>query len=1464
MKKSFILFAASLLALAGCSRNQEIDVPDANLSLFARTESPAESRTVVESGVHVFWEPGDEIMVFSQNTSSRFTTDIEEPSATAVFTGNLDGYSSGSELWAIYPYSEVASFVNDTLTTMIPYAQQARAGSFAQRQNVSIAKTTSKNLSFYNVLGGVRFTVENEGISAVVMESIGNEPLTGKVSITFDGAAPSLSVSSEASDVVILTAKEGETLIPGEWYYISTIPGEISKGFRFRFIKGKSSGVSSIEKAVTVRRGVFGSIEHADNGVTFHSEEEMKEPSQQIEDIISSCVTDETNADVLLASRVDEIKSNPAVKDVIVGEAATTVLFKNGETLIYPYNYPSAFDENPESSTSSYSSSPRPKTRASDLNQGYFDADIVVFNLFSEQSGRSRQNELMENIAYVFQNGFHQRSVCYCGLEDFTVENVNKAIANNSIIFFSTLGSDDGRYICTGERYKVGKPGQDLDGAKYTHFYTTVSFQDKVDGHKRYAYSVEKLVKNYNGPLMYFASCNSMKSPDLYDKDTGRCKYSNHVLGWNGINKCGQAFALIIADYMANGGKDFSAFAKDFSEEHLPLGTIKDPLEKGTKMVALTDYAWSSGSYTGWSEVVSRFPMQIVTPAFGTCIKKTSNYTVKLYYHNDDPTSIVTDGKNYTYEKGNKYFLGFDNMGGIIRTSEYLHVNKDSWVNYTQKNFSAGVWKISLNQEDSYGSAYIVGQTYLIMHKGYKENDGETEEIMPDPKVETLRADVESNGVFLAGAVINRTLDGLETGFRYYKFSTQDEHSTMTGQDSLSLIINRGTSIPSSAEYKGYFGVLLSDIDNSGKYEVVAYAKDETGLISYGDIYRFGFDISDGEYAVPEAIDLGLPSGLLWASFNLGATKPEEYGGYFAWGETEPYYESLNPPSWKPGKQDGYEWPSYKWCMGDYSSLTKYCTTPEYGYNGFTDGKTILDPEDDAANVNLGDKWRLPTKIELEELILYCSSQKTVKNGTNGYILTGPNGNSIFFPIADFIESVYGVSSDFSIGKYCSSSPSKDSYQTYGLFFSSYGNYSDMEDRCIGWSVRPVFGDPKVDTEIKTPEIVDLGLSVKWASFNLGATKPEEFGDFYAWGETEPYYKPGQALVKDPDWKLGKESGYDTPSYQWSLGSANTLTKYCVDPAYGANGFIDGDIALDPDDDAAHVKLGGYWRMPTEAEQNELQARCSWTWVTKGNVNGYKVTGPNGNSIFLPAAGYRMMDWFTNNNSNGYYWSSSLYTGDSQAACAVEFHSTNFYWTGCPRETGYSIRPVYDDSPKDPEYVDMGLSVKWATYNLGADSFYDSGDFYAWGEIEQKKEYSWETYCWSNGNESSLTKYYYGDGKTILDSKDDVVFQRLGGKWRMPTEAEWRELVDNCWWTQEEFDGIKGMNACSKINGSDLFFPFSGRKEGTVLQKAGSVGYYWTSSLYPFESSACIGTTSPDIGYLERYFGLPIRPVCDK
>ncbi len=133
-------------------------------------------------------------------------------------------------------------------------------------------------------------------------------------------------------------------------------------------------------------------------------------------------------------------------------------------------------------------------------------------------------------------------------------------------------------------------------------------------------------------------------------------------------------------------------------------------------------------------------------------------------------------------------------------------------------------------------------------------------------------------------------------------------------------------------------------------------------------------------------VDLGLPSGKKWATCNVGADSPIEFGNYYAWGEITP--------------KETYTWSSYLWCNGEESTITKYSDNPNEGYNGFTDNLRTLLPEDDAATVNWDASWRMPTYSEMFELKTNCVVTWITKNGINGRLFTGPNGNSIFLPAA--------------------------------------------------------------------------------------------------------------------------------------------------------------------------------------------------------------------------------------------------------------------------------------------------------------------------------------------------------------------------------------------------------------------------------------------------------------------------------
>lgn len=363
---------------------------------------------------------------------------------------------------------------------------------------------------------------------------------------------------------------------------------------------------------------------------------------------------------------------------------------------------------------------------------------------------------------------------------------------------------------------------------------------------------------------------------------------------------------------------------------------------------------------------------------------------------------------------------------------------------------------------------------------------------------------------------------------------------------------------------------------------------------------------------------------------------------------------------------------------------------------------------------------------------------------------------------------------------------------------------------------------------------VDLGLSVYWATCNVGATTPSGKGNCYAWGETrtKKSFTEANAKVKD----VGK-----------SIGDISGKLKY----------------------DAARANWGGRWRLPTYAEMKELVYKCDWERTTQGGRKGYKVTSKiNGKSIFLPATSSPInSDMF-----NGWYWCSTPNDKTSDDAYSLTFDELVEAIVEQSRHGGNSIRPVASKKSSTStdknalsctgiidgiEYVDLGLSVKWAICNKGARFPSDYGNFFAWGEINTKKEYT---------KENSLT-YDKNIGDISGNPKYDAATGYFTKTWRMPTKKEWQELIDNCTWEWATIEGHKGYKVTSKINGATIFLPAAGYKQGIEDMFIETHGAYWSSSPKSgdnhFASMLWFYSTRYYVDSSWRYNGFPIRAVTE-
>lgn len=795
-------------------------------------------------------------------------------------------------------------------------------------------------------------------------------------------------------------------------------------------------------------------------------------------------------------------------------------------------------------------------------------------------------------------------------------------------------------------------------------------------------------------------------------------------------------------------------------------------------------------------------------------------------------------------------------------------------------------------------------------------------------------------------------------------------------------------------------------------------------------------------------VDLGL--SVKWANMNLGADSPEDYGNYYAWGETE--------------EKEEYTWQTYQ-----------YGSTQNLGENF-----NISGTENDAAHVHMGNAWRMPTNIELKELFDNCSWTWTSQNNVNGYRVTsrkvGYTDKSIFLPAAGFKydkllrsigswgaypSSVQLANNSEHISVVCFKDASNLEYRANGSwFFNDF--WGEDTYRFVGRTIRPVasiynaasdglaldvrtdsctwrLGDNTavlhgtvssmtpftrvvtagfiigkndsitIDSSIKTypqqitqastisqtlpvydnmgywyrayvvtadsviygkarhygREAVDLGLPSGrlWANMNVGATTPEDYGGYYAWGETE------------------EKETYTWGTYQY--GSKQNL---------GIDSNISGS-----EHDVAHVNMGNAWRMPTYSDIWELWDMCSWTWTSQNNVNGYKVTGPNGNSIFLPAAGLKsdnalsgLSEWgsypcseqigdnyedhvytfdFQNSSSRDFRRSGSWYFGDfwgkdtyrfvgrtvravfvptavisdtltlnvltdsatwklddtsatvygtlSSTAplldgtqvgfivgnnAAIEKHNATIYnsildtngrfSTSIPivNNMGYWYRTFVELPNGDVFYgsarhfgwemVDLGLpsGTLWCNMNVGSSLPEEYGDYYAWGEIVTKDNYSATTYLYGTT--------IIGNSGNIAGTSYDVVTAKMNSNWCMPTYEQMRELRDNCTWTWATENDVDGYRITGKTEGytdHSIFLPSAGAVFGNSYASPGGYGSYYTSTLNNSDAHYTYTldwNTTSNLGIYsssswspfgesntyaaQRYYGRSVRAVANK
>ena len=473
-----------------------------------------------------------------------------------------------------------------------------------------------------------------------------------------------------------------------------------------------------------------------------------------------------------------------------------------------------------------------------------------------------------------------------------------------------------------------------------------------------------------------------------------------------------------------DGSERVYASAADFVCGNEPTKTVIT--QEGA---AAPKFAWKEG------DVIGIIPMNNETVQ--------SNY--KISEISSDPKEAMFDGGVWALKEGKEYAAYYPFSEQIARSGDNLEF---SFLNQTQ---AANNSLAHLGAYDYMYAGSVIPAAGLATFQ-FKHLISLVRLRLTVPITDTFTSVLlESNNAWFASKASLKLSDGTATGSDYLKNYTL--HLNNIGVSSGNVLTLWIAVLPTDALKDNKLAITLSSATDN-----------MTGEISIPDGFKAGRAYSYScvlEYAGvnAESIDLGL--SVKWASCNLGANTPEEYGDYYAWGETETKSKAYTSGTYKFYKlETDYVGGVYV----QYKGYTKYIPQSKadiYGFRGFYDNKTVLDPEDDAANVKLGDKWRMPTIAEYEELIDNCQCDWVTYKGVPGRKFTskktGYTDKWIFLPAAGYTGNgnYYSVAS---AGHYQSSSLRPDfPFATYPLCFHSNNmSTSDSEDRFFGLSVRPV------------------------------------------------------------------------------------------------------------------------------------------------------------------------------------------------------------------------------------------------------------------------------------------------------------------------------------------------------------------------------------------------------------------------
>ena len=1143
-KMTFKALCLLSLAVVACQRNPlETLIPEEGFfSLTAATEMSAASRTVVGEDGAVLWEPGDSIKVFCGTASACFRNSLDAPAGTAVFTGPLQRPSPTDTLWALYPYRTDATFNGSEITTVLPAVQTAREASFAPFQNLSVGRSCQSEMTFYNVGGGLRFTLKESGITKVTLEGARGETLAGTLRIGFEADRPVVLDVSEGGPVLTLLAPSSEGFTPGVWYYFVAIPGALEQGFSLRFSKENACAHFSSDRAVTIRRSIYGSVTEADGGCQFDDPEDSFRKgvdcftddgegsdfddafdffadaagagNDSAKFYLALCYEYELGAGQNLdkavelyqeaadagneeaAEKVRQLSSGGTNGQIEAPEEADLTL--HGLALLCDNELISPNGDGSFSSDASevtlvtpdrnmvYMSYRYPGGEADEtceLNATETAVSLMMWTLpfaFEEVSETAFDNMKTalaglpetQALAAAIDRSILRRG--YLEIEDVANEAETAAAAVRTRLGFNEL-PDPSEVIPANP--PGGQPGTFSNGLSAPIRTRSTSGQEgqpRIAGGYDYFRGIKTVLNEavldtdsqkwhckfsvFNSLPIYLSLMPGVRDDEGYAHTTSNdylenmCKpfNSNFIFelgGAEGVEKLWKGvrdFWVDSFNVVFNGmDSDEAYWVSTETKFEMDITNDHDVL-----MVFSTDQSNIVMAYSLYKLAVYPAIKQVLKSDKESSVEKIlEEFAIEYLADVDFIQSIkeavrkrsVSDLMDLVVDKGTDLlWKAVDVLGEDLFKAKIISGLKKTtkWSEYATDKANREAFKATLSQTlkgtktllkwtkitCNFVSWFLYQSTFPSYYVPFELGDSSGISV-GNPQ------DLSPTGATIPVAISG---DPFVTG-RGIVWSAEETEPAF-GKSGC-------TQVESKSQEK-QFSVSLEGLDPGTTYYVRAYMTLNAGNQQCVVVYSAPKSFTTTRPPIPEAVNLGLPSGTLWASFNLGASKKEEDGYLFAWGELLPKTE--------------FFWTNYKWCNGSKETLTKYNVKSEYGV---VDDKTVLDIEDDAARYWLGGKWRIPSKTEQEELMntSYCTWTWKTVNDMPGYeVKSKKNGKTIFLPMTDWINDDQWITYKSMCGYWSNTILRGNPWAAYYLYITSstidfYGaaRYGDWPIRAV-------------------------------------------------------------------------------------------------------------------------------------------------------------------------------------------------------------------------------------------------------------------------------------------------------------------------------------------------------------------------------------------------------------------------------